>query len=84
MERPKWNTAPIRCGRTECKWRGYEGQLASKKEGIWTYAVCPTCGCREYMFMTPGEIKAWERKKAKERVETENDETTPINGSENK
>ena len=63
-ERPAWNTAPIRCGRTKCKWRGYEGQLSSVKEGIWTNSVCPVCGCHEYMFMTPGEIKAWERKKA--------------------
>lgn len=50
----------------KCKWRGYEGQLSSVKEGIWTNSVCPVCGCHEYMFMTPGEIKAWERKKAKE------------------
>ena len=28
--------------------------------------VCPTCGNDDYMFMTPGETKAWERKKAKE------------------
>lgn len=65
MERPKWNTAPIRCGRTKCKWRGYEGQLSERKEGPWTRKVCPKCGCDEYMFMTPGEIKAWERKKAR-------------------
>lgn len=84
MERPEWNTAPIRGGRTKCSWRGYEGELSKAKEGMWTRSVCPVCGCQEYMFMTPGEIKAWERKKAKERVETENDETTPINGSENK
>ena len=63
-EWPAWNTAPIRCGRTKCKWRGYEGMLSSVKEGIWTNSVCPVCGCHEYMFMTPGEIKAWERKKA--------------------
>jgi hypothetical protein len=32
----------------------------------WTQSVCPECGCDEYMFMTPGEIKAWESRKAKE------------------
>lgn len=66
MERPEWNTAPIRCGRTKCSWRGYEGGLSKAKEGMWTRSACPVCGCQEYMFMTPGEIKAWERKKAKE------------------
>ena len=31
-----------------------------------TNNVCPTCGNDEYMFMTPGEVKAWERKKEKD------------------
>jgi hypothetical protein len=66
MTRPKLNTEPIRCCRARCKWRGYEGQLSGRKEGAWTRKVCPECGCDEYMFMTPGEIKAWERKRAKE------------------
>lgn len=65
MERPKWNTAPIRCGQAKCKWRGYEGQLSTRKEGSFTRSICPECGCDSYSFMTPGEIKAWERKKAK-------------------
>ena len=64
--RPAWNTAPIRCGRTKCKWRGYEGELIYERQKEWTQAVCPECGCEEYMFMSAGEIKAWERKKAKE------------------
>lgn len=63
--RPTWNTAPIRCGRSKCKWRGYEGDLLPERHKQWTRNVCPECGCHEYMFMTPGEIKAWERKKAK-------------------
>jgi hypothetical protein len=29
-----------------------------------THSTCPTCGNDDYMFMTPGEIKAWERAKA--------------------
>ena len=65
-ERPAWNTAPIRCGRSKCKWRGYEGELIEERRKEWVQNVCPECGCDEYMFMTPGEIKAWERKKAKE------------------
>lgn len=63
-EWPAWNTAPIRCGRSKCKWRGYEGELIDERQKEWTQAVCPECGCDEYTFMTPGEIKAWERKKA--------------------
>lgn len=46
--------------------RGFEGELNRQKEGAWTLYVCPECGCDVYMFMTSGEIKAWERKKAKE------------------
>ena len=65
-ERPAWNTAPIRCGRSKCKWRGYEGDLIDERRKQWTQKVCPECGCDEYIFMTAGEIKAWERKKAKE------------------
>ena len=63
-ERPAFGTAPIRCGRTKCKWRGFEDLLADKagKHGM-THRVCPLCDCDSYMFMTPGEIKAWERSK---------------------
>ena len=67
-ERPAWGTAPIRCGRTRCKWRGFEGDLKQVPGTIGgvrcTDSVCPTCGNDDYMFMTPGEIKAWERAKA--------------------
>lgn len=66
-ERPAYNTAPIRCGRMKCKWRGYEGELTSvpsKKFGAGvTDKVCPVCGKNEYYFMTPREIAAWERSK---------------------
>lgn len=67
-ERPAWNTAPIRCGKLKCKWRGYEGELAevpSKKFGPGvTDKVCPICGEHGYYHMTAREIQAWERKKA--------------------
>jgi hypothetical protein len=61
-ERPAFGTAPIRCGKTRCKWRGYETDLASVPHKSWpgaTQSVCPTCGCDSYMHMTPKEIAAW-------------------------
>ena len=61
-ERPKFGTAPIRCGRTRCKWRGFETLLSEKKNGAWTRKLCPLCGCDSYSFMTVGEIQAWERR----------------------
>jgi predicted Rdx family selenoprotein len=66
-ERPAWGTAPIRCGKTRCKWRGFETDLAEVPHAEWANAmqrVCPTCGNDSYMFMTQREIAAWERKKA--------------------
>lgn len=68
-ERPPYGTAPIRCGKTKCKWRGLETDLKDVPAmfgGITgSRKVCPTCGCDSYSFMTPGEIKAQERAKAK-------------------
>lgn len=72
-ERPAYGTAPIRCGKTKCKWRGMETDLARvphKKFAGVTSQVCPTCGCDSYMFMTEKEIAAWNRSAAK----TENKE----------
>lgn len=66
MTRPAWNTAPIRCGKMKCKWRGYEDGLVSiphkriKSLGL-TAQVCPICECDSYMFMTDREIVAWKR-----------------------
>lgn len=62
-EYPKVGTSPIRCGRTRCKWRGYETDLkeATSTIGGLSCSVCPTCGYDSYSFMTPGEIKAWEQ-----------------------
>ena len=66
---PKFGTTPIRCGRTRCKWRGYETELSRVPGAMGgiacTCSSCPVCGCDSYSFMTPGEIKAWERAKAK-------------------
>ena len=72
-ERPAWNSAPIRCGRSKCKWRGYEGELIEERRKEWVQNVCHECGCDEYMFMTTGEIKAWERKKAIARASGESE-----------
>ena len=63
MSYPKFGTHPIRCGKSRCKWRGFETQLIDKKEGVWTHKLCPVCSCDSYQFMTPGEISAWERKR---------------------
>jgi predicted nucleic acid-binding Zn-ribbon protein len=66
MSLPEYGTHPIRCGRRACKWRGYETDMSkvpSKRFEGSISSVCPVCGCNEYMFMTAGEIKAWERKK---------------------
>lgn len=64
-ERPAFGTAPIRCGRTRCSWRGYETDLKEMPSNvgstIFSCSVCPSCGCDSYSFMTVGEIKAWER-----------------------
>jgi hypothetical protein len=71
MNFPKHGTAPIRCGIAKCSWRGFETdlrQVPGKIEGVsYTMATCPKCGCDSYSFMTDGEIKAWERKKAKDK-----------------
>lgn len=65
VDRPKFGTAPIRCGRTRCKWRGFENDLADgAKNGLVAPKLCPSCGCDSYSFMTEREIKAWERAKA--------------------
>ena len=63
--RPEFGTAPIRCGKMKCKWRGYETDLEGKPDMGYAIPVekkvCPTCGCDSYMFMTEKEIAAWNR-----------------------
>lgn len=75
LERPPFGTAPIRCGKTKCTWRGFETDLKKAPGTIGgmrcTTHVCPKCGNDEYMFMTPGEVKAWERKKGREAAQKE-------------
>jgi hypothetical protein len=66
VERPAHGTAPIRCGKTKCKWRGYETELVpvphKRIKGLGLTAnVCPACGCDSYMFLTEREIAAWKR-----------------------
>lgn len=70
-ERPAYGTAPIRCGKTKCKWRGMEIELERITHPEFTGAtqsVCPTCGCDSYMFMTEKEIAAWKRATTKRYV----------------
>lgn len=80
MSRPAWGTAPIRCGKTKCKWRGYETDLVStpqkriKGMGL-SSSICPTCGCDSYMFMTEREIAAWKRSQAAQSVKSAQGET---------
>lgn len=66
MALPEHGTAPIRCAKRSCSWRGYETELAKVPHPDFqgTCSVCPQCGYESYMFMTKGEIAAWERKKA--------------------
>lgn len=64
MTRPAWGTAPIQCGKRGCGWRGYETDLATRKERLWSFYVCPACRCDSYVFMTPRQIAAWERAKS--------------------
>jgi hypothetical protein len=66
MSRPAWGTAPIRCGKMKCKWRGYETDLVSVPHKKLSHlgvssSVCPACGCDSYMHMTEREIAAWKR-----------------------
>lgn len=75
QERSAFGSAPIRCGKTKCKWRGFETDLSNKpalNAGVSvTQNVCPTCGCDSYMFMTEKEITAWERVKRANQICTE-------------
>ena len=67
MPRPEFGTAPIRCGKTRCKWRGFETDLRLEPQPEWQGAaqrVCPSCSCDSYMFMTAKETAAWDRAKA--------------------
>lgn len=64
---PAFGTAPIRCGRSRCSWRGFETDLAKvpgRMGGIsCTKSVCPTCAHDSYQFMNEREIQAWKASK---------------------
>lgn len=68
MAFPEWGTAPIKCSKRGCKWKGYETDLAHAPAKIvnvtGTTNVCPTCGCDSYYFMTKRQIDIWEKQKA--------------------
>ena len=68
--RPAFGTAPIRCGKKKCKWRGLETSLKrvpySRGGAGATQGVCPVCSHDSYYFMTPKETSAWNRKKAEQ------------------
>lgn len=68
-ERPEWGTAPIKCARRKCSFRGYETDLAEKPGRIAGVAcrnyVCPQCGCGDYYFMSDREIANWKKTKKK-------------------
>lgn len=68
-ERAAYGTAPIRCGRLRCKWRGFESLLTEKpgEHGL-RHKICPVCGCDSYSFMSAGEINAWERSKSQQEL----------------
>ncbi len=64
MARPEWGTAPIRCGKRKCKWKGLETELNTVpcqfgSGVVGSQSVCPTCGNDSYMFMTEKEIASW-------------------------
>lgn len=71
MGLPEFGTAPIRCAKRGCKWRGYETDMGSRMEtrpsGMkQSKAICPVCGNDDYYFLTAKEIAAWERQKTKQ------------------
>lgn len=58
MSYPAFGTAPIKCSKRKCDWKGYETDLVQVPG---QQSTCPKCGCDSYYFMTEREIKAWER-----------------------
>lgn len=68
MSFPEYGTAPIKCSRRKCKWRGFETELryipVPRPGKLKTeQATCPICGCESYYYMSEREIKAWEQDK---------------------
>lgn len=72
MNYPKFGTAPIRCAKRGCKWRGFETDLVGGEQagkGIAYTNICPSCGSNSYWFMTPREITRWENEKRTDGVD---------------
>lgn len=67
---PEWGTAPIKCAKRGCGWRGFETELDAEdgRQDMTTQSICPECGCHDYYFMTEKEVAKWERDKAKNKV----------------
>jgi hypothetical protein len=62
MSFPAYGTAPIRCDKRKCGWRGYETERASVQHPTIkcaTQSACPLCKSTNYYFMTAKEIAAW-------------------------
>jgi len=67
MSYPAWGTAPIKCAKCGCKWKGYETEMVKKPTKIvdvtGTTHVCPVCGHDSYQFLTPRQIEIWKKQK---------------------
>lgn len=53
MSRPKWGTAPIKCGNRKCDWTGTERDLIHHPDDAGKFSVrnvCPKCHCDSYTF----------------------------------
>lgn len=56
MAIPEFGTQPIQCAKRACTWRGFETQLAKKRDGDFTTHLCPRCGHDSYQFLTQRQI----------------------------
>lgn len=66
----EWGTAPIKCAKRGCGWRGFETELDAEdgRQDMTTQSICPECGCHDYYLMTDKEVAKWERDKAKSKA----------------
>lgn len=69
MSYPPLNSAPIKCSKRRCTFKGYESDLKGIPKDLGngftsTLKVCPRCGCESYYFMTEKEAAAWTERKA--------------------
>lgn len=59
MSLPAYGTAPIKCGKRGCNFKGHETDLVGLETKLGKQGTCPTCGCKSYIFMTQAEIDVW-------------------------